>query len=300
MSDTNDRSSSTRHRALTLTAGLASAVAVLAACTAASDDVATPPTAAHTDAEASGFNHVHGVAVEEGSDAVLVAAHEGLFRLSAEGDVQVGPVIDLMGFAVAAPGRFVASGHPGPGVDLPQPVGLIESTDQGNSWQPVSRQRVSDFHALTTSATGILGYDGSLLRSVDGGRTWAELDIPTEPASLAASPDGQQVLATTGQGLLLSPDGGKSWSPVPGAPLLQLADWAADGRTVVGVDPSGGVWTSRDAAATWERAAQLSAAPQAMDVGTSTDGNSRIVVVTGVAVSESRDGGQTFTDIRAD
>jgi photosystem II stability/assembly factor-like uncharacterized protein len=275
-------------------------VALISACTtAAGGEAADSSPEAHVETDPPGFNHVHGVAGEAGTDAVLVAAHSGLFRLSEEGDVQIGPGIDLMGFAVATPGRFLASGHPGPGVDLPQPVGLIESTDQGNTWQPLSRQGQSDFHALTVSAAGILGYDGSLLRSADG-KAWEELEIPAEPAALSASPDGQQVLATTAQGLLLSIDAGTSWTPVPGAPLLQLVDWAADGRTAVGVDPSGGVWTSQDAAATWEKAAQLDAAPQAVDVGAAADGGTRILVVTATAISESRDGGQTFIDLRRD
>ncbi len=49
-------------------------------------------------------------------------------------------MIDLMGFTVAGPGRYLASGHPGLHVDLPQPVGLIETTDGGVTWTPVSRR----------------------------------------------------------------------------------------------------------------------------------------------------------------
>jgi hypothetical protein len=52
----------------------------------------------------------------------------------------VGPVIDLMGFTVAGPGRYLASGHPGLHVDQAQPVGLIETTDGGVTWTPVSRR----------------------------------------------------------------------------------------------------------------------------------------------------------------
>lgn len=42
-------------------------------------------------------------------------------------------MIDLMGFTVAGPDRFLASGHPGPGADLPEPLGLVESRDGGQS-----------------------------------------------------------------------------------------------------------------------------------------------------------------------
>ena len=273
------------------------AVAALSACNTASGQTTTSSPAPHLETDPPDFNHVHGVAGEAGSDAVLVAAHNGLFRLSADGDVQVGPTIDLMGFAVAAPGRYLASGHPGPGVDLPQPVGLIESVDQGQSWQPLSRQGQSDFHALTASPAGVLGYDGTLQRSTDG-LSWEQLQIPAAPASLSAGPDGNQVLATTEQGLLHSTDAGSTWAPIPEAPLLQLADWSPDGGGAVGVDPQGQVWTSQDRALTWQPAADLAAPPQAMDVGTTPDGGSRVLVVTATAITESRDGGKTFTDLR--
>ena len=273
---------------------------MLSACTTASSgEAAGSPPAPHLLTDSPGFNHVHGVAGEAGSDAVLVAAHNGLFRLSADGDVQVGPTIDLMGFAMAAPGWFLASGHPGPDVDLPSSVGLIESTDQGRTWQPLSRQGQSDFHALTASPAGVLGYDGTLRRSADG-LSWEQLQIPAEPASLSAGPDGSQVLATTEQGLLHSTDAGSTWTPVPGAPLLQLVDWSVDGLTAVGVDPDGLVWTSQDGVNEWQRAALLDAPPTALDVATTADGGSRILVVTSRAIAESRNGGQSFSDIRRD
>ncbi len=213
--------------------------------------------------------------------------------MSDDGDAtHIGPVIDLMGFAVRGPGHFLASGHPGPDVDLPQPVGLIESTDGGRSWQALSRQGRSDFHALTVGEAGILGYDGTLVRSSDG-EEWEQLSIPAQPATLTAAPDGRSVLATTEQGLLRSSDAGATWLPVEGAPLLQVADWADDGTTVAGVDPSGQVWTSVDAAVSWQEGPSLGAPPQAI-AATDDAGSSRILVVTTAALMESDDGGQSF------
>ena len=237
--------------------------------------------------------HIHGVAVDPEDGTRLLATHDGLFRLGPDGtSTRVGPVIDLMGFAVAGPGHFLASGHPGAEVDLPQPVGLIESTDGGRTWEALSRQGTSDFHALTTSEAGVLAYDGALVRSADG-RDWENLDIPAPPATLAASPDGSQVLGTTQQGLLRSTDGGTSWSSVEGAPLLQVVDWADRGSDVVGVDPAGQVWRSTDGGATWEQGMALDSAPQAVNV-TSSDEGGQILVVTSAALLESRDGGRTF------
>ena len=142
----------------------------------------------------------------------LLATHEGLVVVDRYGDWdRVGPAMDLTGFAVAGSERLLASGHTESDADLGEPLGLIESTDGGRFWHPVSRQGASAFTALTIGEAGILGYDGSLLRSPDG-RHWEELDVPAPPTSLAASPAGSGVLATTAQGLLRSADGGSTWS----------------------------------------------------------------------------------------
>jgi hypothetical protein len=272
-------------------AAVALAVVSLAGC--GSSDAATSAGRSSLSPGALPATHVHGVGIDPADGALLLATHVGLFEVGDDGtSVRVGPVIDLMGFAVSGPGHFVASGHPGPGVDLPQPVGLIESTDGGRTWGQVSRQGVSDFHALAVSEAGVLGYDGSLWRSSDGER-WDQVAIPAPPATLAASPDGKQVLATTRQGLLRSADDGSSWSGIQGAPLLQVVDWSGDAVGLVGVDPAGVVWTSADAGATWQQGPRLGYAPQALEVSGSGEG-ARVVVVTTEALLESTDGGRTF------
>ncbi|TFV67331.1 UNVERIFIED_ORG: exo-alpha-sialidase [Bacillus sp. AZ43] len=226
---------------------------------------------------------------------MLVATHHGLVDVDTDGTAtEIGPVIDLMGFAVTESGHYLASGHPGLRVDLPNPVGLISSTDAGRTWTPLSRAGESDFHALAALPDGgVLGYDGTLRRSADG-HTWEDLTIPAEPHTLAAAPDGATVLATTAQGLLRSTDAGGSWTPVPGAPVLQVITWAEDGTTAVGVDPAGAVWTSTDAAATWQQTADLASTPHAV-AATTAGGPLKIAVVTDEGLTQSVDGGQTFT-----
>jgi hypothetical protein len=279
------------------TALLTATGAILVTLVAGCSSPESEPTAAPSSAAAGKLPsaHVHGVAITPGDGAFLLATHDGLIEVGDGGELtQISPVIDLMGFAVAGADRYLASGHPGPGVDLPQPVGLIESTDGGKTWAALSRQGQSDFHALAVSDAGVLGYDGTLVRSLDG-RTWEQLDIPAEPHTLAAAPDGRTVLATTQQGLLRSTDAGSSWSAVDGAPLLQVVGWSGDGTTAVGVDPAGTVWTSADAVSTWQQGARLGAAPHAVAAAAAGDGTMRVAVVTDEALLESADGGQTFT-----
>ena len=281
------------HRRRSVLALLLSAAAVvLVGCTSVPPQSGgVSPTSAPSALEIS---HVHGVGTDPADGSLFLATHEGLFRVTAGGQAElVSPVMDLMGFTVAGAGHFLASGHPGLQVDLPQPMGLIESTDGGRTWSPVSRQGRSDFHALTTGAAGVLGYDGALLRS-DDGRNWEQSAIPSEPHSLAASPDTDVVLAATAQGLLRSADAGSTWSAVDGAPLLQVVDWDDEGMHVAGVDPTGVTWTSDDGGTSWTSGAELGSPPQAVAVSSAVDEGRRMTVVTAAAVVTSTDGGRTF------
>ncbi len=277
------------------------AAAALAALVAGCATVDPTPAAEPSSALDSGTlpsAHVHGVAFDPDDGALLLATHEGLLEVDDAGGLTArGPVIDLMGFTVTGAGHYRASGHPGLRTDLPQPVGLIETTDGGKTWTPLSRAGESDFHALTAlGETGVLGYDGALRRSPDG-RTWEQLKLPAEPHTLAAAPDGETVLATTAQGVLRSTDAGTTWAAVEGAPLLQVVAWA-DAGTAVGVDPTGIVWTSTDAAATWQQAADLGATPHAV-AAARADRVVRIAVVTDAGLVESLDSGATFTTLLA-
>jgi hypothetical protein len=90
------------------------------------------------------------VSRDRGSGKVNLATHEGLFVSQTDGSwQQVGPVVDLMSFAITGPGSL--SGHPADGVDMPAPVGLVKSTDAGRSWTVLSRGGESDFHAMAAS-----------------------------------------------------------------------------------------------------------------------------------------------------
>jgi photosystem II stability/assembly factor-like uncharacterized protein len=284
-----------RRRVLRVTAASAVVVALAAGCSSSESGSTAAAPSAEIGVLPSG--HVHAVAIDPGDGALLLATHEGLIEVGADGALTpTGPVIDLMGFTVVGPDHYLASGHPGLRVALPQPVGLIESTDGGRTWAPLSRQGQSDFHALTAlGPSGALGWDGALQRSADG-RTWEQLAIPAEPHTLAAAADGATVLATTAQGLLRSTDVGATWAPVDDAPLLQVVTWADEGTTVVAVDPAGTLWSSTDGGGTWQRGAQLGSAPHAV-AAVVEDGQFRVLVVTDAGLMESTDGGQTFTTV---
>lgn len=291
-------------RTRTLVAGTALAVVVLAGCSSTGEVASSGDGAASSSAgaeEPAGSSpeglpsqHVHGAAFDPGDGALAIATHDGLFRYDGSGDPeQVGPTLDLMGFTVAGPGRYYASGHPGPGSELPQPMGLVESTDAGATWSQLSRGGASDFHALTVVEGGVVGFDGQLRSSVDG-QEWSSLQAPVQPFALAASPASSVVLATSQEGLVRSGDAGATWSRVDGAPLLQFAAVVDEG-SAVGVTPTGQVAVSDDAGASWELRGDVGEAPQAVAARATADGQLEVVVVTTSGLVTSTDGARSFT-----
>lgn len=263
---------------------------VLAGCAAGAPAAATTPAATG--------GHVHGISVDPMTTKILLATHEGLFDATGKTPVKISDTIDLMGFTQTAdPAVFYASGHPGPGSTLPNPVGLIRSTDSGKTWAPVSRQGRSDFHALTSTGTGLVAYDGTLLTSTDG-TTWTPATASFTPAVLAGSPTTAVVLATTQNGLQRSTDGGKTWQPNPAAPLMQFAAFAtrADkaATEAVGVTPDGTVYLSTDAGAAWVPTGRISGQVNAITAMEGTAGKPWIWASTTAGVQVSTDGGATF------
>lgn len=272
----------------------AAVVLVVAGCAAESSEV--PPSPADSPAGPSAapsgapgapgvssvrlseeLDHVHGL-VAVGPDTVVAGTHGGAVTVTAAGQVSAAGDArdDLMGMTgEAGTQRLASSGHPGPGSAFPNPVGLIMSEDGGATWSPVSLQGQVDFHALAVSGANVIGYPGGagVILSEDGGRTWQQgAALPS--ASLAYS--GDRILATTQSGLQVSQDGGRSFAPVEGAPLLGLVSAGTD-ETVLGLDTEGVVWSSTDRGQTW---VAVGPAPDAQAMAAFTDGG-------GYAVSQT-------------
>lgn len=280
-----------RFRPATAVAGAAALVLGLAAC--------APPPAPSTGPSApqqSGglpSSHIHGLSVSGDTSQVVLATHEGLFDVTTQPFTKIGGTNDLMGFTAGQDaGVFYASGHPGEGSDLPNPLGLIKSGDGGRTWEQLSRQRESDFHAMTTTKSGIVAFDGTLSTTVDG-KTWKTATAGFAPAALAGHPNSDMVLATTPKGIQRSTDGGNTWAPESSGPIIQFAAFASPTETT-GVEPDGTVHYSSDAGATWTRKGRIPDEVLAIAAVKGADGNPWIWAATPQGILISTDGGTTF------
>ncbi len=109
-------------------------------------------------APAPQMEHIHGIGVDPENGAIYAGTHYGLFRIEDGTATRVADrVQDFMGFTVAGPDHFLASGHPGEGQGGHSSVGLIESTDGGQTWQELSwaaRRTSTPWSTATAVSTG--------------------------------------------------------------------------------------------------------------------------------------------------
>ena len=247
-----------------------------------------------------GVVHVHGLGVDPGDGMLYAATHSGLFRLPEQGSaVRVSNrAQDTMGFSVVGPGTFIGSGHPDPREDDVRPplLGLIESTDRGETWNRLSLHGQADFHALHAAHGRVYGYDstsGTFMVTEDRKDWDRRARLPMR--DFAVSPrDPDTILATTQRGLARSTDGGRTFQPVAGAPVLGVLAWAQP-DSLYGLGPDGTVHHSADGGASWTRRGSVGEQPEAVAVDASNGTETLYVAAGDRGILASTDGGTTFT-----
>lgn len=194
-------------------------------------------------------------------------------------------------------------------IDPAQPARLIAgsvgkaylSTNGGTSW-------ISAASGLPAAPITALSGEGNLIyslvngqglyRSNDGGATWVAVSAGVAVKSLALTklPSGRLLLGTSSLGVQASDDSGASWKAANEGMSLFVRTLAFDAATVSTLyagSLSGGVFRSRDAAASWS------------SVGL-TDGNvfkvvspaaNRVLVGTSWGIAGSEDGGESWAEL---
>ena len=272
---------------------LLSALVIAAGC---GEQDETPALPAASD---PGPVHVHGLGVNPVDGALFIATHSGLFRVP-EGEQRARRVADryqdTMGFTVVGPDRFLGSGHPDGREQLPPFLGLIESTDAGQSWRPLSLQGEADFHQLEAGGKRVYGYgsdwesrEEQLLVSDDGGSSWSGRPAPEPLVSLTLSPRDRDALVAAGErSLYRSRDGARTWERL--GPGTGLVAWAPSGK-LYRVAPDGTVSEASSAGRNWHRRGQIGGEPAAFEAA----GDSLYAALHDGSVKRSTDGGRSWT-----
>jgi photosystem II stability/assembly factor-like uncharacterized protein len=274
-------------------------VMLVSACGGSSQDTAEGalPATPIPPAEDPGLVHVHGLGVSPADGLVYAATHFGLWQLPEEGQAErVGDTgYDLMGFTVVGEDHFRASGHPTMVDDLPPLLGLIETTDGGQSWRSLSLLGDVDFHALRVAHDRVYGWDSSsgTFMVSDDGEEWDRRSTAPIFDFVVDPDDPEGVLASVSESfddvrLVRSADGGRTWEDVDSPPIARLAWESTDQLWGAGID--GSVWRSSDGGESWEQAGgRIGGRPEAfLDAGDS------LYVAAGGAILESPDGGETW------
>jgi hypothetical protein len=240
-----------------------------------------------------GVVHVHGLGVDPQDKTLYAATHFGVFRIPSSGKATriADRYQDTMGFTVVGPRHFLGSGHPDMREDKPALLGLIESTDGGQTWRALSLEGQADFHVLEAAHGRVYGFDSTSSRFMvtTDRRSWEPRSL-TPMHDFAVSPaDADTILATLDEGLARSTDGGRSFAVVTGAPPIALVAWPTP-QLVYGITVAGALVASTDGGTTWAQRGSVDGRPQAFIA----ENDQTLHAATDTGIYTSTDGGQTF------
>jgi photosystem II stability/assembly factor-like uncharacterized protein len=175
--------------------------------------------------------HIHGLGYSTDGKQLFIPAHDGLVVYSdGKWNTQDGKKHDYMGFNIVDNG-FYSSGHPAPDAGMKNPLGIVKSTDNGNTLQLLDLYGIEDFHLMTVGFKShtIYVYNArpnakmdsrGLYYSTDDAKTWHKSTMngisSSEPYTLAVHSNDSAIVAIgTKEGLFLSSDFGNQFEALP-------------------------------------------------------------------------------------
>lgn len=211
----------------TIIAGIMSAALLISGCSSSKEASAEPKKIK------SGYKaeHLHGIAYASDQN-IYVATHEGMLATNLKGEswtMKGAYDFDFMGYNVMSDGTMITSGHPGKTSNLPNPLGLMVSENNGEKWESKALMGKVDFHILSSNFSNpqvIYGisqmdsgvYKSGLYKSTDKGENWDYVKSTGLPKDLhqmyaltSLPNDENYLIAGTENGVLHSKDGGKTW-----------------------------------------------------------------------------------------
>lgn len=199
---------------------------------------------------------------------------------------------------VEKPGTIIASGHSGEAA-LPAVLGMVRSTDKGDTWESISGLGEADYHEIEIVGDRIyalrLEDPGMIQISEDGGKTWDTREAPSvaTPIDVAVNPADPKIWAVSSdQGVFVSKNEGRSWRQRDTTFGPRLAWGAPDALYLAGKD--GKVKRSADNGDTWQEVGTIGAGPKELIV--SPEG-ALYASVSGPEIRRSTDGGASWEKV---
>ncbi|XEC93537.1 F510_1955 family glycosylhydrolase [Paenibacillus tarimensis] len=175
------------------------------------------------------MHHAHGMSYSPDGSKIYFAVHDGL-RIYENGQwkLPAGERHDYMGFSMTDDG-FYSSGHPAPGSDKKNPLGIIKSTDEGRSFTPLAFYGQVDFHGLSVGykSHAIYVYNPEpnpkmetlgLYYSTDEADSWtksAMSGLEGQPEALAVHSADEAIVAVgTSEGIFVSSNYGDRFEKI--------------------------------------------------------------------------------------
>ena len=227
---------------------------LLAGCSTTSSVTSTETTHIHDDSHEHpeqtadvAMPHIHGLGFSPDGRQLLVPAHDGL-RIYSEGKWQIPdvPAHDYMGFTVANDG-FYSSGHPHPDSKLVNPLGLVKSTDGGQTLVKLGFEGESDFHFMAIGYENHAIYvanpapnstlQAGVYYTLNDGQSWqasALQGLTAQPVQMVVHPTDPAVVAmATEAGLFLSNDYANSLVRVAESGAVTAVTFHPNGQTLL-------------------------------------------------------------------
>ncbi|MEO1287058.1 MAG: F510_1955 family glycosylhydrolase [Chloroflexota bacterium] len=193
------------------------------------------------------FRDIHGMNYTTNGE-LYVATHDGLRVYDGAWSAPDIPINDYMGYSGTEDG-FYSSGHPGAGSNLVNPIGLVRSTDYGETIQTIDFSGETDFHVMGAAYSNpdiVYVFNpapnsklsAGLHYSLNEGQTWEAVDAvgigTQQPFALAVHPTQESVvaLAMGNGGTYLSNDYGQTFSQISVAPVTAIVFATHDNTTL--------------------------------------------------------------------
>ncbi|HDX9623795.1 F510_1955 family glycosylhydrolase [Bacillus cereus] len=189
------------------------------------ETVNTTPQNFYKEITSGKIEHIHGIGYVGNVPGVSIATHSGIKVYQNGKWLETATQLhDYMGFQATKNG-FFASGHPEPGANLKNPLGLMKSSDGGNTLEKLAFYGESDFHNLAVgyNTEAIYLYNerpNSKLQqgfyfSTNNGQDWKNSKLKglsSTVHSFSVHPDQSSVVAvSTKDGVYLSTDYGNTF-----------------------------------------------------------------------------------------